>query len=155
MCKLKLLLVALALVLFSALSWAQADSSSTTDSPPMASNFDSLQQSNSWDQLDQLLTQLEQTLNDSAANSAKLRVSLKTARTQLIALSQALEASTTQINALRSSLAKSDLSLQASVKSLVLAQAQVKRANFEAVLGKWIGLGGIITGLIVSNVRYH
>ena len=86
------LLACLALTASLSLS-AQALPSPSTDSPPGASAATSTQPASNWDQLDSLLTQLEQAATDSQANSQQLRASLATARDQLKQLSQALAAS--------------------------------------------------------------
>jgi len=141
----RILALCLSLCLSASL-WAQDPPSSSTDSPPGASAATSTQPASNWDQLDSLLTQLEQAATDSQANSQQLRASLAMARDQLTQLSQALAASQTQMTDLSSSLAQSEASLQASDQSLQSAQAEAKRRNAEL----WIWRGATVAASILA-----
>lgn len=126
--------------------WLSAlpESSSSTDSPPAAS-APTLQPPNAtWDQLDEIWTQLEQSGQSSSIDSAQLRTALDQARQQLTQLSSQLADSRTQASALSSSLAQADLSLQASGQSLKAAQALASRQRLDAALWRFGSLSGVL-----------
>jgi septal ring factor EnvC (AmiA/AmiB activator) len=110
--------------------WAGPQSPSLIDSFPVAPE-------SSWQQLDQLLTELSTEAASLADDSAALKASLRQASDQLTMLSQALVGSQTAVSELSASLRLSESSLQA------FAELQRKEAlTRDLELWCWRGAAG-------------
>ena len=139
------LAVFLACLLLASLS-AQASSTPSTGSPLEASAAPSSQPVPTWDQLDEIWNQLEQSGQTSSTDLAALKASLSQARRLSTTLSAQLVASTTRARELSSSLEQADSSLQASERSLQEANRLASRHSL--ALGLWrVGALSSIAGL--------
>ena len=137
---------ALALLCFlSGFSLAQASPLPSTDSSPAVSAPSLSDPAPTWEQLDEIWTQLEQSGQTSSTDSAQLRTALELARRQLTTLSSQLADSQTQARALSSSLEQVGQSLQASERSLKAAQALANRQGLEL----WIWRGATAAAVVV------
>jgi hypothetical protein len=143
-----LALFALLCWLSSAPSWAQASSSPSTESPPEASDSGSGPPSATWERLDDLLTQLESSAEDSSRDSSRLRESLEAARAGLTELSSRLDESRTRASELSSSLEQCARSLELSESSLREARSAAARRELEL----WLWRGAAVLGLAAGAV---
>jgi septal ring factor EnvC (AmiA/AmiB activator) len=133
---------------FSALFWAQGEPLPSTGSPQAVSAPASPGPSPTWEQLDEIWTELEQSGQTSSSDSERLRTALELARQQLTTLSSQLADSQTQVSALSSLLEQVALSLQASERSLREAQALASRQDLEL----WILRGATAGALALAIV---
>jgi len=127
-------------------SWGQEGPFFLTDSPPEASDPALPLPVPTWERLDEIWTQLEQSGQTSSADLEQLRIALELARQQLTTLSSQLADSQTQALALSSLLEQAALSLQASEGSLKEAQALASRQGLEL----WIWRGATAAGCVLA-----
>lgn len=141
---LSLALIFSATSVFSQVSSPSASSSvsPSTASDQGASDSSSPQPAPTWDQLDEIWTQLEQSGQTSSTDLATLKQALKQARQLSTVLSEQLQASTTKASELSSSLERASSSLQASVKSLASARVLERRHSLNLSLWRLLGLSG-------------
>jgi septal ring factor EnvC (AmiA/AmiB activator) len=136
--------LAVSLSLLSALqSWGQASSTPSTDYRPGASAAPSSSPAPTWEQLDEIWAQLEQSGQTSSADLSALKTSLASARQLSTTLSAQLADSRTQARELSSSLERVGSSLLACERSLQEASAQARRRSLEAGLWRVGALSGV------------
>ncbi len=131
---------------FSVPFWEALSSSSSTGPLPEASARSSASPSATWERLDDLLSQLESSAEDSNADSLRLRESLGDARSRLSELSARLTESSTRAAGLSSSLELCERSLALCEASL--REARVASARRDTEL--WIWRGAAILGVVVG-----
>ncbi len=127
-------------------SWAWPEPSSPTGSPPVVSAPSLGAPEPTWEQLDEIWTQLEQSGQTSSTDSAQLRTALELARQQLTTLSLQLADSLTRVSALSSSLEQAGQSLQTSERSLKEVQARANRQGLEL----WIWRGATAAAVVFA-----
>ena len=142
---------ALLCFLCSAPSWAdpssgRGSSSSSTGQAQAASADASPPPSATWERLDDLLTRLESSAEDSSADSERLRTSLEDARSRLIELSTRLTESATRAGELSSSLELCARSLELSEASLKEARAAAARRDVELWIWRGFAVAGVVAG---------
>jgi hypothetical protein len=134
---------------------AQLSPSPSIASPPVASAAPLSSPAPTWDQLDEIWAQLEQSGQTSSVDLAILRTSLASARQLSTTLSAQLDASRTQALELSSSLERVDSSLQACERSLAEAICLASRRSLEAGLWRAFGCAagaGLVEALVAGKV---
>ncbi len=136
------------LALFSpALSWAQASSLSSTAPSPGASEPASPSPSATWERLDDLLSLLVSSAEDSSADSLRLDTALRDARASLTELSARLSESSARALELSSSLERCEGSLESSEQSLTAARVAAARSALELRLWRGAALVSLTAGV--------
>ena len=135
---------------FPAFSWAEDSSSSSIGSLPAASVNASASPSATWERLDDLLSRLESSAEDSSEDSRLLKTSLEDARSRLSELSMRLIESATRAGELSSSLERCERSLALSEASLREARMAAARRDTEL----WLWRGAAVLGVAVGAASF-